>query len=80
VDSPKHVHTPSQDIRPRVPTEWVSNDGWSLIWIDAILLVPAIFGVMFLPPGPRLAAYVVMGALTAIGWVFYLRMRRSASR
>jgi len=48
--------------RPQVPEEFVSLDGWSLIWIDAILLVPAIFGVMFLPATARL---LIVGAALA---------------
>jgi len=31
------------------PYQYVSNSGWALIWIDAILFVPVVFGVMFLP-------------------------------
>jgi hypothetical protein len=80
MDSPKDLHAPSQRIRPRLPIEWVSNQGWSLIWIDAILLVPVIFGVMFLPPVARLLAYIGMGGLTAAGLIFYFRMRHLRSR
>jgi hypothetical protein len=40
---------PSQEVRPHTPDQYVSNRGWALIWIDAILFVPVIFGVMFLP-------------------------------
>src|SRR5207253_6456005 len=36
--------------------ELVSLDGAALIWINAILLVPAIFGVMFLPGILRIIA------------------------
>ena len=43
----KDLAAPSQKVTPRVP-ESVSFDGSALLWIDAILLVPAIFGVMFL--------------------------------
>jgi putative effector of murein hydrolase LrgA (UPF0299 family) len=45
----KDLHAPSQRVRPRVPTELVSFEGMELLWITAILFVPAIFGVMFLP-------------------------------
>jgi len=34
--------------------ELISLDGAALIWIDGLLLVPAIFGVMFLPSLPRM--------------------------
>lgn len=44
----KDLHAPSQDVTPRVPTDIVSFDGAELIWVDAILFVPAIFGIMFL--------------------------------
>jgi hypothetical protein len=48
--------------RPHAPDEFISNAGWALIWIDAILFVPAIFGVMFLPAMVRL---LVVGAAIA---------------
>jgi len=32
-----------------MPAELKSREGAELLWIDAILLVPAIFGIMFLP-------------------------------
>jgi hypothetical protein len=44
----KNLAAPSQRVTPRIP-ESVSFDGAELLWIDAILLVPAIFGIMFLP-------------------------------
>ncbi len=44
------------------PTELVSFDGADLLWIDAILLVPAVFGVMFLPGMLR----VVVGGTAAV--------------
>ena len=43
----KDLSAPSQKVTPRVP-ESVSFDGTALLWIDAILLVPVIFGIMFL--------------------------------
>ena len=45
----KDLHAPSQEVTPRIPTELISFDGAELLWIDAILFVPAIFGIMFLP-------------------------------
>jgi hypothetical protein len=53
-ESPKELRAPSQEVRPHVPDQYLSSNGWALIWIDAILLVPAIFGVMFLPTMIRL--------------------------
>jgi hypothetical protein len=44
----KDLAAPSQKVAPRVP-EPASFDGAELLWINAILLVPAIFGIMFLP-------------------------------
>jgi putative effector of murein hydrolase LrgA (UPF0299 family) len=67
----KDRHAPSQEVRPHVPTKLVSFDGASLIWIDAILLVPAIFGVMFLPTILRAVALSVMVALVATYLVLY---------
>jgi hypothetical protein len=70
------------EMRPHVPDEYVSLDGWSLIWIDAILLVPAIFGVMFLPTPVRLAvlaAVIVIGAASGILYSRF-RARRRVSR
>jgi hypothetical protein len=54
-----------------VPTTLVSFDGASLIWIDAILLVPAIFGVMFLPTILRAVAISVMVALVVTYVLLY---------
>ena len=48
----KNLNAPSQRVTPRVP-EPVSFDGAELLWINAILLVPAIFGIMFLPDTAR---------------------------
>lgn len=67
----KDLHAPSQEIRPHIPTELVSFDGAALIWIDAILLVPAIFGVMFLPTVLRAIAISVMTALVVTYFVLY---------
>ena len=62
---------PSQEIRPRVPTEVVSFDGAALLWIDAILLVPVIFGVMFLPTLLRAFVVSVAVALAVTYFVLY---------
>ena len=59
----KDRHAPSQEVRPKIPTELVSFDGAALLWIDAILLVPAIFGLMFLPTIARALALSVVVAL-----------------
>ena len=57
--------------RPHGPEDLVSLDGWSLIWIDAILLVPAIFGVMFLPATVRLMIVGAALAFAAVCGVLY---------
>jgi type VI protein secretion system component VasK len=59
----KDLHAPSQVVRRKTPTELVSFDGAALLWIDAILLVPAIFGLMFLPTIARALALSVIVAL-----------------
>ena len=59
----KDLHAPSQDVTPRVPTELVSFDGGALLWVDAILLVPAIFGIMFLSDILRTIALSLFVAL-----------------
>ncbi|PYR82715.1 MAG: hypothetical protein DMF87_00370 [Acidobacteria bacterium] len=65
------LHSPSQELRPHVPTKLVSFDGAELIWINAILLVPVIFGVMFLPTILRAVAMSVMFALVVTYFVLY---------
>jgi hypothetical protein len=67
----KDLHAPSQEVRPHVPTGVVSFDGAALLWIDAILFVPAIFGVMFLPTILRAIALSVMVALVVTYFVLY---------
>ena len=67
----KELRAPSQDIHPHAPNELVSLDGAALLWIDAILLVPAIFGVMFLPTILRAVALSVMVALVVTYFVLY---------
>ena len=67
----KELHAPSQDARPHVPTDIVSFDGAALLWIDAILFVPAIFGVMFLPTILRAVTLSVMIALVVTYFVLY---------
>ena len=64
-------HAPSQEVRPRVPADVVSRDGAALIWIDAILFVPAIFGVMFLPTILRAIALSVMVGLVVTYFVLH---------
>jgi hypothetical protein len=64
MDSPKNL-----------PDEWVSNSGWALLWIDGILLVPAIFGALFLPPVPRLLVLGVGIAIAATFGILYSRAR-----
>ena len=59
----KDLHAPSREVRPGNSTELVSFDGAALLWIDAILLVPAIFGLMFLPTIARALALSVIVAL-----------------
>ena len=49
----------------------VSFDGAELLWIDAILFVPAIFGVMFLPAIWRAVTLSVMIALVVTYFVLY---------
>ncbi len=63
--------------RPHAPDEYISNAGWGLIWIDAILFVPAIFGVMFLPATIRL---LVVGAVVAIAATVGFLYSRSGAR
>ena len=48
-EPPKELRAPSQEVRLHTPAQYVSNSGWALIWIDAILFVPVVFGAMFLP-------------------------------
>ncbi len=65
------LQAPSQKLRRQVPTELVSFGGAELIWIDAILLVPVIFGVMFLPTILRAIAISVMLVLAVAYVVLY---------
>ena len=70
-ESPKELRAPSQEMRPHMPDHYVSNDGWALIWLDAILFVPVIFGVMFLPSIIRLLILSVGIALAATLGILY---------
>jgi hypothetical protein len=70
-ESPKELRAPSQEVRPHIPDQYVSNNGWSLIWIDAILFVPVIFGVMFLPDIIRLFILSVGIAVGATLGILY---------
>ena len=79
MDSRNEPHGHSHGMRPHAPDEYVSLDGLSLIWIDTILLVPAIFGVMFLPTPVRLAVLagvIVVGAAFAILYPRFRARRR----
>jgi len=67
----KDLAAPSQKVTPPVPTERVSFDGAELLWIDAILLVPAIFGIMFLPDVPRAIVLSISVALVVTYCVLY---------
>ena len=66
----KDLAAPSQKVTPRVP-ESVSFDGAELLWIDAILLVPAIFGIMFLSDVPRAIVLSVCIALVVTYFALY---------
>jgi hypothetical protein len=66
----KDLAAPSQRVTPRVP-ESVSFDGAELLWIDAILLVPVIFGIMFLSDVLRAIVLSVVGALVVTYFVLY---------
>jgi hypothetical protein len=49
----------------------VSFDGAALLWINAILLVPAIFGVMFLPTLWRAVMLSLGVALVVTYFILY---------
>jgi hypothetical protein len=66
----KDLAAPSQKVTPRVPKS-VSSDGAELLWIDAILLVPAIFGILFLPDVPRAIVLSLGIALVVTYFVLY---------
>jgi len=71
MDSHKRQRAPSDSVRPHVPEEWVANSGLSLIWIDSILLVPLVFGVMFLPSPFRLIVLSVsIGVAVTFGILY----------
>jgi hypothetical protein len=67
----KDLRAPSHEVTPRVPTEPVSFDGAELLWIDAILLVPAIFGILFLPDVLRAIALSLCVGLVVTYFVLY---------
>ena len=71
MDSSNDQRASSGTMQPRVEQEWISDTGWALIWIDAILLVPAIFGVMFLPLVIRLLLLSVGIALVGTYVILY---------
>jgi hypothetical protein len=66
----KDLAAPSQKVTPPVPKS-TSFDGAELLWIDAILLVPAIFGIMFLPDVVRAIVLSVVVALVATYFLLY---------
>ena len=70
-ESPKELRAPSQEMRPHTPDQYVSNTGWALIWIDAILFVPVVFGAMFLPGLLRLLILSIGIALAATLGILY---------
>ena len=62
---------PSQEVRPHTLNQYVSNSGWALIWIDAVLFVPVVFGVMFLPALLRLLILSVgIGVAATLGILY----------
>jgi len=67
----KDLHAPSQEVTPRIPTEFVSFEGAELLWVDAILFVPAIFGIMFLPDVLRAIALSLCVGLVVTYFVLY---------
>jgi len=67
----KDLHAPSQDVTPRIPLEMISFDGAELIWVDAILLVPAIFGIMFLSDVLRAIVLSLCVALVVTYFALY---------
>ena len=71
MDSPKALRAPTDEPRSHAPEDWYSNTGMALIWIDAILFVPAIFGVMFLPPLARLLVVSICVGLAATYGILY---------
>ena len=54
-----------------MPAELKSREGAELLWIDAILLVPAIFGIMFLPDGLRGIVLSLTVALVVTYFMLY---------
>lgn len=70
-ESPKELRAPSPEVRRHTPDQYVSNSGWALIWIDAILFVPVVFGVMFLPGLLRLLILSIGIGLPATVGILY---------
>jgi hypothetical protein len=66
----KDLAAPSQKLTSPVPKP-SSLDGIELLWIDAILLVPAIFGIMFLPDVPRAIVLSLCIALVITYFALY---------
>ena len=67
----KDLDAPSQRVTPRLPTQSTSREGAELLWIDAILLVPAIFGIMFLPDVLRAIVLSLTVALVVTYFMLY---------
>jgi hypothetical protein len=66
----QNLAAPSHKVTPPV-SKSTSFDGAELLWIDAILLVPAIFGIMFLPDLLRAIVLSVVVALIATYFLLY---------
>jgi hypothetical protein len=66
----KDLAAPSQKLTSAVPKR-SSFDGAELLWIDAILLVPAIFGIMFLPDVLRAVVLSLCIALVMTYFALY---------
>lgn len=71
MDSSGDRHASTQQVRPPTPDEFFSDSGWALLWIDGILLVPAIFGAMFLSLAAKLLVASVGIALAATFGILY---------
>ena len=80
-ESPNSLRAPSQNLRPQLPESLISFDGSALIWVDAILFVPVIFGVMFLPSLLRLAvlSLIIAMAVTYAAMYAWARVHPSST-
>ena len=75
MDSPQGLRAPSDEPRRYFPEDFVSGDGMALIWMNAILLVPLIFGVMFLPPLIRAMVLSLAAGIAATYGILYAYAR-----